>query len=409
MSAKKGYYEDSPPFKLFNYYWNVYLYPGGVEAASSDDTVSIGLHLQSKGEMSVRYLYIVRDASGDIIRETRQFEAMIDTEKDTWVLNKLLSRSTVLEKALNNGTFTIELRMAPVSDSKSKYCKHFIPANRPIRKDNTVKPVSIISSLLFDEESADICFDVSSPSDDTTSSVKIYAHRVILKARAPDLFRLCAGYDVSNPMPINDVEPYIFRGLMCYIYGLQVNDINREADAKALLEAANKYDVANLKVTAEAWYVNYFEFTAENVADQLLYADAMSCPLLKEEAINFIVGNGIDVFSTSSFNAVLESRGITREILQAMAKKLDSSSDSVGVDSMSINDLRIRLNEYSLAVDGDREILVRRFIDLNDETVESQKEETQEEAENQEDEDDQSEAQEEEDEDQIADDAGGDY
>ena len=105
----------------------------------------------------------------------------------------------------------------------------------------------------------------------------------------------------------------------------------------------------------------------------------------------------------------LESRGITREILQAMAKKLDSSSDSVGVDSMSINDLRIRLNEYSLAVDGDREILVRRFIDLNDEPVESRKEETQEEDENQEDEDDQSEAQEEEDEDQIADDAGGDY
>ena len=70
-----------------------------------------------------------------------------------------------------------------------------------------------------------------------------------------------------------------------------------------------------------------------------------------------------------------------------MAKKLDSSSGSVGVDSMSINDLRIRLNEYSLAVDGDREILVRRFIDLH-EPVESQEElETQEEDETQEDED----------------------
>lgn len=62
-----------------------------------------------------------------------------------------------------------------------------------------------------------------------------------------------------------------------------------------------------------------------------------------------------------------------------MAKKLDSSS------SMSIDDLKIRLNEYRFAVDGDREMLVRRLVDFEKSLVDTSNE-----AENQEDEDDQS-------------------
>lgn len=366
---EEGIYEESKPFKLFNHVWEILVSPGG-----DDDTVSVGLRLKSKGKISVRYLYIVRDASGEIVRKTRQWEGTFD--EVGWSRN-LVSRSTALEKVVINGTFTIELRMTPVMDSKSKYCKHFIPVNRAICLGNSDEPDSIISSLLFDEESADICFDVSSPSDDTKQSVKVYAHRAILKARAPDLFRLCTGYDVSNSMPISDVEPDIFRELMRYIYGLYMDNTNWGKDAKAILEAANKYDVANLKVTAEAWYVTYFEFTAENVTDQFLYADAMSCPLLKEAAVNFMVDNGVDVFSSDSFNTILEARGLTRELFLMMAKKLDSSSDSAAVDLMSIDDLKIRLNEYRFAVDGDREMLVRRFVDLMDSIDErnSQKEE----------------------------------
>ena len=381
LSSNKGSYEESGTFKLFNYQWNVFLYPGGDKTSPVDDMVTIGLGLYSKGIIEVKYWLIVRDASGEIIEETRQLEGTFDGKSCDYV--DLLPRTTLLERALNNGTFTIELRMTPVIDSKSKYCNHFIPANRAIRHDKYTQHGSIISSLLFDEESADICFDVNSPSDETKQSVQVYAHRNILKARAPDLFRLCAGYDVSNPMPINDVEPDIFRELMRFIYGLRMDNTDWEVDSKNLLEAANKYDVANLKVTAEAWYVTCFDFTAENVADQLLFADAMSCPLLKEEAIKFIVDNGVDVFSSGSFNTVLEARDITLQILQALAKKPDSSSDSTGADSMSIDDLRIRLDEYSFAVDGDREMLIRRFVDLpksNVETVEFQEEsETQEE------------------------------
>jgi len=361
LSSKKGVYEETLPFKLFNHTWRISVAPGGDEASPADDMISVALHLDSKGKIRVRYLYIVRDDSGGIIKKTGQRDNTFGQEHSGHSGN-VVSRSTILEKVVTNGTCTIELRMTPVSDSESKYCNHFIPANRAI-SGSTLQD-SIISSLLFDEESADICFDVSSPSDDTKQSVKIYAHQCILKARAPALARLCAGYNVSNSMPIDDVEPDIFRELMRFVYGLNMDDTDWEKDAKAILEAANKYDVANLKVTAEAWYVTYFEFTADNVTDQFLYADAMSCPLLKESTVNFMVDNGIDVFSSDSFNAVLDARGLTRELFLMMAKELDSSSNSGGVDSMSIDSLRIQLDaENSLSIDGDREILVRRLVD----------------------------------------------
>ena len=44
---------------------------------------------------------------------------------------------------------------------------------------------------------------------------------------------------------------------------------------------------------------------------------------------------------------------------------------------MSIDDLRIRLDEYRFAVDGDREMLVRRFVDLVESIDESEEEQDQ--------------------------------
>ena len=377
LSTKKGCFKATQDFNRFNHVWSVFLYPGG-KLDSSDDMVTVGICLQSKGNITINFGYVIRAASGEIIEETSD-EETFGAETETWTL-ELLPRATVLEKALKNGTFSIEVRMAPV-DSKSKYCKYMIPANREL-SDNEIEG-SIISSLLFDEESADISFDVSSPSDETKQSVQVYAHRNILKARAPDLFRLCAGYDVSNPMPINDVEPEIFRELMRFIYGQHMDTTDWQVDSKAILEAANKYDVANLKVTAEAWYVTHFEFTGENVAGKLLYADAMDCPLLKEAAVEFIVGNGVDVFSSDSFKTVLEARGITLEILQTMAKKLVSSSDAVRKCS-AVNDLRICLEQCDLGVDGTQSMLAQCLDTYYKSCVDSD-EETEEEAETQED------------------------
>ena len=54
-----------------------------------------------------------------------------------------------------------------------------------------------------------------------------------------------------------------------YVYGGEIG-ANWKEDAKKYLDAADKYGISELKVQAEAWYVTYVSFTADNVIEDLL-------------------------------------------------------------------------------------------------------------------------------------------
>jgi hypothetical protein len=64
---------------------------------------------------------------------------------------------------------------------------------------------------------------------------------------------------------------------------------------KDLIDAlqTQKYGVINLKLEAEVevWYVHSATITADNVNDNILYADAKHCALLKEVVMDYIVHN----------------------------------------------------------------------------------------------------------------------
>ena len=63
------------------------------------------------------------------------------------------------------------------------------------------------------------------------------------------------------------------------------------ANAKEIVDAADKYEVVGLKLEAEASLVAPTTFTMENVMDNLLYADSNNCALLKEAVMDFLVKN----------------------------------------------------------------------------------------------------------------------
>jgi hypothetical protein len=77
------------------------------------------------------------------------------------------------------------------------------------------------------------------------------------------------------------VTPDIFRLLLNYIYG--------GTHAKEIIDAADKYGVVNLKLEAEACFVEGTTFTIENVMEHLFYAESENCALLKEVTMDFIV------------------------------------------------------------------------------------------------------------------------
>eukprot|EP00956_Cyclotella_meneghiniana_P008009 scaffold10670_cov60-Cyclotella_meneghiniana.AAC.8 len=79
--------------------------------------------------------------------------------------------------------------------------------------------------------------------------------------------------------------------MLKYFYGdtsaFKVFECNR-----AVINAADKYHVDNLKLYAEKCYVDWIELNADNVAGMLLYADGKSCNMLKNAAmanhVNFV-------------------------------------------------------------------------------------------------------------------------
>ena len=73
-------------------------------------------------------------------------------------------------------------------------------------------------------------------------------------------------------VPITDVKPDVFRLLLWYVYGGSITEGDLKQHAKDIIDAADKYSIVNLKLEAEAVYVESTEITIDNAMDNLLYA-----------------------------------------------------------------------------------------------------------------------------------------
>jgi len=123
--------------------------------------------------------------------------------------------------------------------------------------------------------------------------VCVYAHRCVLETYAPELARSCLSASDDNDenistVNITDVKPDIFRYMIYYLYGVSVPQTELRKHAKDFIEVANKYSIVTLKAQAEASYMESTEIAKDNAIDNLLYADKMSCALLKEAAIKVL-------------------------------------------------------------------------------------------------------------------------
>mmetsp|Transcript_28206 Transcript_28206/g.60097 ORF Transcript_28206/g.60097 Transcript_28206/m.60097 type:complete len:393 (+) Transcript_28206:428-1606(+) len=351
LDSTKGRVVTSPRFNCFNDGWLVELYPRG-DSHATEGMTSVFLRHLSDNEINVYFDITVKNNAGGIIKRIGSVASQLPSEYHFGGAHSagnedFVKRSLLLEpENLNHGTLVLEIRIR-LGNTEPRV--NFIPEN-PIGKH--------MLKLFLNEESADVLFELAS--DETSSKVEYRAHRFVLKACAPDLARLCEGCDESTPVPIPDVEPHVFAQLLHYAYGGKVS-ADWEKDAKKFIDAANKYGVIDLKVEAEAWRVTHFNFTVSNVIEELLYADAKNCPLLREAAMDFILKNAKDVIESDSFENVLMTKTITKEIMLAMAASEKGTPDENNGNTMPINDLRMALYEKGLDIDGSRELLTSRL------------------------------------------------
>jgi speckle-type POZ protein len=179
-------------------------------------------------------------------------------------------------------------------------------------------------SLFQSNDYADVSFEVKGQ--------VFLAHKAILKCKAPDLAELCETYGTTNPMPIEDVEPRIFKDMLGFVYGVDIDAaewksqlgylLDPTKQSKSILRAACKYGISSLKSEAEIWYLKLLKLEVDRVIDNLLFADANNLPYVKEAAMDFIVINSEDVFASNSFQYLQESKPLLCEVLFALSRRL---------------------------------------------------------------------------------------
>jgi speckle-type POZ protein len=354
LPTTKKRYVITPEFSYNGCKWALMIYPGGIYQAA-DGYCSIFLEctcfdLGTIGTFEVTLL----DKFGNV-KKVRKWES----KNKHWGWNNFIKHSDVLNESQNmlddDGTLAIVLSV------KDEPTTPFVPKN-PL--------VNMIQRIFLDEDTADVVFKVSNAevkedgSERASSHVAFHAHRSILHGCAPTLaalFHTHSSKEIAT-MTISDVKPDIFRHLLWYVYGGSVAEEDLKTHAKDIIDAADKYSIVGLKLEAEAVYVESTTITIDNVMDNLLYADAKNCALLKETVIDFIADNGKEVISKISFDDVLGL--LMKDLLVATTRSKEEDKNwhkPVAVDDfdiMRVSELRRKLDEKGLDVDGSREAMI---------------------------------------------------
>jgi hypothetical protein len=283
--------------------------------------------------------FIVRDAFGGIASETS-----MKVTKGEGIATKLgTDRSEITDETKNilvrgDLIIDVELQYQPVLGS-------FIQVVNPMN----AKMLQVLST----GEYTDVVFTFNNGKTQR-------AHKTILDIHAPLLGDFCQrtedGKDIE--VPIQNISPKIFHRVLKYIYGAETPKIANYAEGRDLIDAANRFGLSNLKVAVETVLVESFVFTIDTVVDTLIFAEAKTCPLLKESALLYISARAGDVTRTASFPELAVSHNLMAEILQLChVKPGESFYDPTRIEMMSVNNLRKKLLKRGLEIDGTKESL----------------------------------------------------
>mmetsp|Transcript_931 Transcript_931/g.2003 ORF Transcript_931/g.2003 Transcript_931/m.2003 type:complete len:395 (+) Transcript_931:38-1222(+) len=346
--------------------WRLTLKPGGTKdtvigGGESDADPFVALFLKNVGQknLHVKFEMILRDARGAAYCERCIKPTLLEVGK-TYGIPKFIKRSMILNKENNilvDGALLVDVLMQILPDAVSLY----VPTN-PLGAN--------ILKLLENDEKADVWFNVE--------NTIVHAHKFILDLNAPLLFDFCKGHNEeedgnknsnTEPIPIDDIKLGIFRIILRYVYGGDVppDSINNDTGSD-LIMAANRLDVPGLKLAVEMTLVKSLTLTRASVADWLMFADARDCPLLKEYVTSYIVARATDfMFMNSEWTKKLsESPWLMHELMLEISMRLnnDSRFDSTG-RNMSVSELRTKLHEKGLDVDGSKTTLISRLQGSN--------------------------------------------
>lgn len=153
---------------------------------------------------------------------------------------------------------------------------------------------------------------------------------------------------------------FAVRGGVCVKHGAKINACKMKCNSKEtidagdkchaaqlkklkaeMIDAGNDYDVAHSKkLEAEVCYVKSATFTADNVIDNLLYAEARNCDVLKAAIMDFLVENGHEIMDELCFDDVPGSA--LKDLLAAVARGKNMKDRDVN-EPVNTSDMKSRV------------------------------------------------------------------
>ncbi len=370
LSTEEDHFVASPKFICNGHQWELCVFPGGDDGAA-EGKVSAYLQHSSWERITARFDMKVIDKLGKAKVSVTSLKHYFrgGCLGGSWGLPNFISRSAILNESENildnNGTLTV---LVSIEEDPTSV---FVPKN-PI--------FEMMNEMFNDRTMADVCFEVNNDDkkEGEDKKVSFHAHRWILEKCAPMLAAICESNNDGGGVVIasvNDVTPDIFRQLLGYVYGCSIPEEELEAHAKDIIDAADKYSIVNLKLKAEAVYLNSTILTFANAMDNLLYADAKNCALLKEAVLDFLAENSTEAINNKEISFTDFPGSVVRDLMVAFGrskkhtrKRVDIWGDSGSEDEenhdeddysvMRVSELRRKLNAKGLNVDGSREAMI---------------------------------------------------
>uniref|UniRef100_A0A8C9N686 Speckle type BTB/POZ protein n=1 Tax=Serinus canaria TaxID=9135 RepID=A0A8C9N686_SERCA len=245
--------------------WCLRVNPKGLDEESKD-YLSLYLLLVScpKSEVRAKFKFSILNAKGEETKAMESQRAYRFVQGKDWGFKKFIRRDFLLDECPCP-------QVSVVQDSVN------------ISGQNTMNMVKVPECRLADElgglwensRFTDCCLCVAGQ--------EFKGHKAILAARSP-VFSAMFEHEMEeskkNRVEINDVEPEVFKEMMCFIYTGKAPNLDKMADD--LLAAADKYALERLKVMCEDALCS--NLSVENAAEILILADLHSADQLKTQA-----------------------------------------------------------------------------------------------------------------------------
>ena len=350
----------SPKFSCLGHEWRLVMRVVSDQVRGGDGDIDISVRLSHSSDHPIRVSWSVTVRSILLTTPTiRKNEYMFNPTEVSDFYTVPLDRR--VSRYLEKGTLVFEVLMK--SHEPPRRQLPFIPEN-PMA-------CNFVQRLFNEENSADIVFTVAhrDPSNNDLigplTTTKFYAHSLILKSAAPLLAELCKSTKASlastTHVDIPGIAPDLFHTLLRSIYGYTIPDLgNDNTQTMEIIDAADKFGVTNLKLEAEAHYVNSLNITLDNVMDHFQYADSKNCALLKEAVLDFIVMHKAQIIEKKLLSNTPVD--LCNDVLAAMMRNENAGKAGGGKDdglgAMGISELRRKAFEKGLEVDGSREMLI---------------------------------------------------